>query len=236
MNLKFKKQLFQTEAVNAVADCFADQPRSESVSYRIDPGVRTAKATPVPRKLYPGPAADLTQSGFKNRELVLTGQQLLENIHAVSRRYRNRRIGEFLKELELTEGRSTGVPKILKAMAANGSSAPVFETDDDRLAYMIRLPVHPLAESPVSEVTPEVTPEMLRMLEVMRGDMNRVEIMAALGLKDEKHFREHYQQAGIASGVIEMTQPDKPRSSKQRYRLTATGRSYLQVKDKGGRE
>ncbi|MCK4303732.1 MAG: hypothetical protein KAY24_05800 [Candidatus Eisenbacteria sp.] len=27
--------------------------------------------------------------------------------HAVSRRYRNRRIGEFLKELDLTEGRST---------------------------------------------------------------------------------------------------------------------------------
>lgn len=86
MKLKFKKQLFQTEAVNAVADCFADQPRSESVSYRIDPGVRTAKTAPVPRKLYPEPAADLTQSGFKNRELVLTGQQLLENIHAVQQR------------------------------------------------------------------------------------------------------------------------------------------------------
>lgn len=31
--------------------------------------------------------------------------------HVVCRRYRNRRIGEFLKELELTEGRSTGIPK-----------------------------------------------------------------------------------------------------------------------------
>jgi ATP-dependent DNA helicase RecG len=30
---------------------------------------------------------------------------------SVSRRYRNRRIGEFLKELEMTEGRSTGIPK-----------------------------------------------------------------------------------------------------------------------------
>ncbi len=51
---------------------------------------------------------------------------------AISRRYRNRRIGEFLKELDLPEGRSTGVPKILKAMAANGSPPPLFETDDDR--------------------------------------------------------------------------------------------------------
>ncbi|MCL2453451.1 MAG: putative DNA binding domain-containing protein, partial [Alphaproteobacteria bacterium] len=48
---------------------------------------------------------------------------------AVSRRYRNRRIGEFLKELDLTEGRSTGIPKILKVMAANGSPPPIFETD-----------------------------------------------------------------------------------------------------------
>ena len=51
----------------------------------------------------------------------------LEDFHAgriVSRRYRNRRIGEFFKELEMTEGRSTGIPKILKEMAANGSPAP----------------------------------------------------------------------------------------------------------------
>ena len=46
--------------------------------------------------------------------------------------YRNRRIGEFLKELELAEGRSTGVPKILRAMRQNGSLEPVFESDEDR--------------------------------------------------------------------------------------------------------
>jgi hypothetical protein len=63
----------------------------------------------------------------------------------VSRRYRNRRIGKFLKELEMTEGRSTGIPKILKEMAANGSPAPLFETDDDRLSFVIRLPRHPLS-------------------------------------------------------------------------------------------
>ncbi len=40
---------------------------------------------------------------------------------AMPRRYRNRRIGEFLKELEFTEGRSTGIPKIIDAIQANGS-------------------------------------------------------------------------------------------------------------------
>lgn len=66
----------------------------------------------------------------------------LEGGLLVNRRYRNRRIGEFLKELDLTEGRSTGIPKILRNMAANGSPVPEFETDDD----LVCLPVHPQAE------------------------------------------------------------------------------------------
>jgi predicted HTH transcriptional regulator len=36
------------------------------------------------------------------------------------RTYRNRRIGDFLKELHLTEGRCTGVLKIHNAMQSNG--------------------------------------------------------------------------------------------------------------------
>lgn len=67
----------------------------------------------------------------------------LQRGQAVSRRYRNRRIGEFLKELDLAEGRSTGVPKILRTMRDNGSPVPRFETDDDRTWFRVRLPVHP---------------------------------------------------------------------------------------------
>lgn len=57
--------------------------------------------------------------------------------------------------------------------------------------------------------------------------MNRAELMALLGLRDEKHFREHYLQAGIAAGVLEMTLPDKPSSRLQKYRLTAAGRRLV---------
>ncbi len=165
---------------------------------------------------------------------------------AVSRRYRNRRIGEFLKELDLTEGRSTGVPKILKAMTANGSPAPLFETDDDRCAYVIRLPIHPLAQMPeglseqlttevatevTTEVTMEVTTEVskyvLALLGVVQGEMARAELLAALGLKHAEHFRKRYLYPAIESGCLEMTHPDMPRSSKQGYRLTAKGRATI---------
>ncbi|XZE19176.1 Fic family protein [Pirellulaceae bacterium SH449] len=65
------------------------------------------------------------------------------------------------------------------------------------------------------------------MLFALEGEMNRSEIMEAMGLKDEKHFRRYYQQTAIAAGLIEMTIPDKPNSSKQRYRLTALGKTVL---------
>ena len=66
----------------------------------------------------------------------------LQQGRVVNPRYRNRRIGEFLKELDLAKGRSTGVPKILRAMRNNGSPAPSFETDEDRTWFRVRLPVH----------------------------------------------------------------------------------------------
>ena len=60
-----------------------------------------------------------------------------------NRRYRNRRIGEFLKEMHLTEGRNTGFRKILNALEQNGSPKPVFETDPERLSFCTTLLIHP---------------------------------------------------------------------------------------------
>ena len=59
-----------------------------------------------------------------------------------SRRYRNRRLGDFLKELDLTEGRSTGVPTIQEKLADNGSPRATFETTEDRLTFLIHIPIH----------------------------------------------------------------------------------------------
>lgn len=60
-----------------------------------------------------------------------------------SRRYRNRRLGEFLKELELTEGRATGIPTIQEELRKNGSGKAVIETDEDRTYFLIDIPCHP---------------------------------------------------------------------------------------------
>lgn len=56
---------------------------------------------------------------------------------------RNRRIGEFLKELRLAEMRGTGLPKIRRRMAENGSPEPGFDFDKSRTYFRVTLPVHP---------------------------------------------------------------------------------------------
>jgi ATP-dependent DNA helicase RecG len=74
---------------------------------------------------------------------------------------------------------------------------------------------------------PEVAPEVGKMLTVIQGEMSRVEIQQKLGLADEKHIRDHYQKPTVAMELNEMTTPDKPRSSRQKYRLTNAGKHLL---------
>ena len=59
-----------------------------------------------------------------------------------SRRYKNNRLGDFLKELDLTEGRCTGIPTIQEELAKNGSPRAFIETDEDRSYFLMYIPVH----------------------------------------------------------------------------------------------
>jgi ATP-dependent DNA helicase RecG len=72
-----------------------------------------------------------------NAEILATQRRI------VARDYRNRRIGDFLKELHLTEGRGTGIPKIYRALERNGSPKPILETDPDCNYFLTVILAHP---------------------------------------------------------------------------------------------
>lgn len=78
---------------------------------------------------YPGLERSIPVSEMKNNSIR-------------GKKYRNRRIGDFLKELKLTEGRNTGIPKIKRALQNNGSPAPIFETDEDRTYFITTILIH----------------------------------------------------------------------------------------------
>ena len=133
-----------------------------------------------------------------------------------------------------------GVERIFAACEAAGSPKPVLRYDPYDM--WVEFPFDPeylkalwagqgRAEHVGAQVTPEVTPEVGRMLKLLKGEMSRAELMSALGLKDEKHFRTHYQQVALALGVLEMTVPDKPNSRLQKYKLTQAGRRWLAEQD-----
>jgi ATP-dependent DNA helicase RecG len=148
-------------------------------------------------------------------------------------------IAAFFRQIGRADELGSGMRKMMRYGKAYGGADPQL-IEGDIFRIIVKVPEFgPAGEEPVTpevtpEVPPEVTPEVLKMLAVMTGEMTRGEIQDKLGLKDEKHFRESYQQVAVKLGFIEMTIPDKPRSSKQKYRLTEKGRLELDKRKRGG--
>ena len=80
---------------------------------------------------------------FPGIDRSISEKTIAEGKSFVSRYYRNRRLGEFLKELDLSEGHSSGIPTIQEELEKNGSPRAEFFTDENRRAMRIRIPIHP---------------------------------------------------------------------------------------------
>ncbi len=77
MKLQFKRQTYQAAAVDAVVECFAGQPKTAGIKYRVDPGQ------------HPDPQTSLALdelSGFKNASVAIPLTRVLENVQSVQRR------------------------------------------------------------------------------------------------------------------------------------------------------
>lgn len=162
---------------------------------------------------------------------------------AVARRYRNRRIGEFLKELELSEGRSTGIPTILRAFEENGSEKPSFETDGDRASFLVRLPVRPapgmkfvatssrLVGDTGSEGSTRdqdgtksgLSREQVKVLFKCLESSSLRDIIAEHGRTNRTKFRDQVIDPLLRHKYLRMTIPDKPTSRNQKYQTTQAG-------------
>ena len=68
------------------------------------------------------------------------------------------------------------------------------------------------------QVTPQVTSPISKLLQVLNGEMSRQELQLQLKLKDKKHFKKLYLIPALELKLIEMTIPEKPNSSLQKYR------------------
>ena len=167
-----------------------------------------------------------------------------------SRRYRNRRLGDFLKELNLTEGRATGIPTIQKKLKENGSPKAMIKTDEARTFFLIIIPCRKdfvqvdekvqntdieLVMRKISKLCPSYVQDMTQtevenMAKCLLRAIKEISAQNMLdGIEDisYKHLRRKYLDKLLDMGAVVMTIPEKPTSSKQKYRLSELGKELI---------
>ena len=92
---------------------------------------------PVEITIEPDKISILSYAG-PDRSISIDAIQKAERLK--SRRYRNRRLGDYLKELKLSEGRGTGIPTIQDELRRNGPGTAVIETNEERSYFLIEIP------------------------------------------------------------------------------------------------
>lgn len=262
-------QAFEEAVVNSLYH--RDYMEREPVEITIEP-------THVDILSYAGPDRSISAEAIKEAKKLK------------ARRYRNRRLGDFLKELGLTEGRANGIPTIQKHLKLNGNAPATIETDDDRTYFLmtihcredmigqndidtsnqegdtlslegintqlknelanddlqvyigdnmdISLLVNELVNL-ISRVYLQVwekaeTDQSLMIADVLKmflslktKSLTSAELLNQSNIGSLYKLRRYILEPVISAGYIEMSNPEKPTSSKQRYLLTEVGRSLF---------
>lgn len=88
----------------------------------------------------------------------------------------------------------------------------------------LRVVVHLARAIRTGDATEQVTEQVGRLLACLEaGPLGVKEIMDTLSLKHRPTFMANYLNPALTAGLVEMTQPDSPRSPTQKYRLRRAG-------------
>lgn len=124
---------------------------------------------------------------------------------------RNRRIGEYMKELRLAESRGTGLPKMRRTMAENGSPPPRFDFNAERTYFRVTLPAHPeyvvltiLRDYAYAKATGDLQRARRLLAQAWASGSRSVSLLVAM-------IREHVEQGDLAAAdqLIEEMPPNE---------------------------
>ncbi len=130
----------------------------------------------------------------------------------------------------------TGTEDVAKLCAKSGLPPPGFTEGVDFRAVLKRKSLGSVAKTQIetqvktqvgTQVEWQVKQRVLKLISVFSGDMTTTELMRLVGIRQRKNFHAHYISEALQTGLVEMTQPNSPRSPTQKYRLTAKGRELI---------
>ena len=139
-------------------------------------------------------------------------------------------IAEPLFLTRYVEKAGTGILDMISLCKAAGVPAPQFRQEGGQFIQTLWRPKTAGAGAQVpAQVGTKLalSRHQVEILEKCRQETGLVDLMAIAGRTDRTKFRHQVLTPLLAEGLIEMTIPDKPRSSNQKYRLTVKGHAWL---------
>ncbi len=172
---------------------------------------------------------------IENPGILLPGMTVKDMKEGISR-IRNPVIARLFREMNLIEQWGTGVPRMFKQAQELGLPEPQIVELGMRvrfivhLAEQVRIQINPATE----QVTEQVSEQVIKLLESLKKEpLSTKEAMQFLQLNHRPTFLYTYLQPALQANLVEMTQPDSPKSPTQKYRLTAKGQGLITTDDSG---
>lgn len=140
----------------------------------------------------------------------LYGRITVDQLGKIQPDTRNPVLATALETLRLTENRYSGIPTIRREMEHYKLPEPKFA--DERGSFSVTL-YNNFTALPAQQNT-----ALQRdLLAFCREPRSRQEICTYLGLSSTSYVMQHYVQPLLNSGILQMTNPEKPKSRKQKY-------------------
>jgi len=172
---------------------------------------------------FAGPMPPITNADLKKTKII-------------NRMYRNRRIGDLLKELHLTEGRATGFPKIYHALQTNGSPLPEFETDENNSYFHATIRIHEafvdedlfVACNQLATSASEYVKELIISLNIHCLSKQDLQLATTLATKSRQYFDRVAFKPAQEMGLVVPVAEESLHSPKTRYKLSKLGLALLE--------
>ncbi len=121
-----------------------------------------------------------------------------------------------------------GTNRVIEECQRHGIEAPIFEDRDGVVYVTFRAQIGPEAGlTPHAGLKSGLSRDQVQVLESAVDPRPLADLMAVSGRSSRTKFRNAVIKPLLESGLLEMTIPEKPRSSRQRYRTTAAGRGLV---------
>lgn len=145
---------------------------------------------------------------------------------------RNPLIAEAFHRTGAIEAWGRGTNRVIEACRAYGIPDPAFVNEAGAVTVTFKAEVVAGARDLVPAghqvgTKSALSPHQVQVLELAEVPRPLGELMGPSGRTDRTKFRDQVLRPLLEAGLLEMTVPDKPRSSKQQYRITQRGRAVL---------